>query len=83
MITVDCVLNRSSSVSIRHIDNPPAIRTCESLVYLTEELFAENSYGYEIVVFGGTVREVNNIVIDFNVRGEAVYPHHDKSRITN
>ena len=63
----DFDLNLSSSVSVRHIDNPPAIHTSESLVYLTEEeLFAENSHGYEIVVFGGTVIEVNNIVIDFN-----------------
>ena len=38
-----------------------------SLVYLTEEeLFAEYSHGYEIPIFGGIVKEVNNIVIDFN-----------------
>jgi len=63
----DFSLSMSSGVSVRHIDNPPIIHTSASLVYLTEEeLFAAYSHGYEIVIFAGTVKEVNNIVIDFN-----------------
>ena len=57
----------SSSVSVRHIDNPPTIHVSTSLVHLTEEeLFAEYFHGYEIPIFGGTIKEVNNIVIDYN-----------------
>ena len=62
----------SSGVSVRHIDNPPSIQSSASLAHLTEEeLFAEYYHEYEIVVFGGIVKEVKNIVIDFN--GHEVY----------
>ena len=60
-------LTLSSGVSVRYMDHPPVLHSSSSLVYLTEEeLFAEYSHGYEIVIFGGTVKGVNNIVIDFN-----------------
>ena len=63
----DFDLSLSSGVSVRHINNPPIIHSAASLVYLTEEeMFAEYFHGYEIVIFGGTVKEVNNIVMDFN-----------------
>ena len=62
----------SSGVSVRHIDKPPALHISENLVTLTEEeLFSEYFHGYEIPIFGGIVKEVNNIVMDFN--GEEIY----------
>ena len=68
----DFDLTLSSGVSVRHIDNPPALHISENLVFLTEEeLFAEYFHGYEIPIFGGIVKEVNNIVMDFN--GQEIY----------
>ena len=68
----DFDLKLSSGVSVRHIDNPPSIQSSASLAHLTEEeLFADYYHEYEIVVFGGIVKEVKNIVIDFN--GREVY----------
>lgn len=65
----DFDLRLSNGVKIKYIDNPPTIQNEYSLVWLSEdELFAPNFNSYEIIAFEGTVKEVRNIVCDYNGR---------------
>ena len=65
----DFDLKLSNGVKVNYVNNPPAIANKADLVWLTEdELFAANILGYEIVAFEGTVKEVRNIVCDYNGR---------------
>ena len=62
-------LKLSNGVKVNYVNNPPAIANKADLVWLTEdELFAANIWGYEIVAFEGTVKEVRNIACDYNGR---------------
>ena len=59
----------SSGVTVSYTNDAPSMNSSGDLVPLTEEeLFSETYNNYELVIFGGVVREVNNIVIDFNGR---------------
>ncbi len=63
----DFDLKLSSGVKVNYVDNPPTIASKSQLMWLSEdELFALNFNSYEIVAFEGTVKEVRNIVCDYN-----------------
>lgn len=65
----DFDLKLSKGVKVKYVDNPPTIRNEYMLVGLSEdELFASDFNSYEIVAFEGTVKEVLNIVCDYNGR---------------
>ena len=65
----DFDLKLSNGVKVDYVNNPPAIQNKYMLVGLSEdELFASNFNGYEIIAFEGTVKEVRNIVCDYNGR---------------
>ncbi len=63
----DFDLRLSSGVKINYLDTPPTIANKSQLMWLTEdELFALNFNSYEIIAFEGTVKEVRNIVCDYD-----------------
>lgn len=65
----DFDLKLSNGVKVKYVNNPPAIQNDYSLVGLSEdELFASNFNSYEIIALEGTVKEVRNIVCDYNGR---------------
>ena len=65
----DFDLRLSDGVKVSYVDKPPTIQYEYSLVGLSEdELFASNFNSYEIIAFEGTVKEVRNIVCDYNGR---------------
>ena len=65
----DFDLKLSNGVKVKYVNNPPTIQNDYSLVGLSEdELFAQDFNSYEIIAFEGTVKEVRNIVCDYNGR---------------
>ena len=65
----DFDLKLSNGVKVKYVDKAPTIQNEYSLVGLSEdELFASNFNSYEIIAFEGTVKEVRNIVCDYNGR---------------
>lgn len=63
----DFNLKLSNGVKVNYVNNPPAIASKSDFAQLSEdELFAANFYRYEIVAFKGIVKEVRNIVCDYN-----------------
>lgn len=67
--TLTCeVRTLSTGVELRYIDDAPADSSSPCLIYLTEEeLFTY----FDTAIFSGTVREIRNIVLDFN--GDLAY----------
>ena len=57
----------SNGVKVSHADNLPDIRTEAELAYLTEEELFADWIGMERVVFEGTVKQVDNIVLKFGI----------------
>ncbi len=63
----DFDLKLSQDVKVKYIGKSPAAAKMADLVWMTEdELFAPEWLGLEIVAFEGTVKEVRNIVCDYN-----------------
>jgi|LSQX01.1.fsa_nt_gb hypothetical protein len=63
----DFALKLSNGVNVYYVDNPPNIANKSDLMWLSEdELFALNFNSYEIIAFEGTVKEVRNIVCEYN-----------------
>ncbi|MGL4374197.1 MAG: hypothetical protein ACRCS6_10460, partial [Turicibacter sp.] len=60
----DIELKQSSgNVSAKYIKEAPSIRTLADLMWLTEEeLFSR----FETVIFKGIIKDIRNIVVDFN-----------------
>lgn len=62
------LLTTSTGVELRYIDDAPSTGSSYCLVYFTEEeLFTH----FDTAIFSGTVREIRNIVLDFN--GDLAY----------
>ncbi len=65
----DFDLKLSNGVKVNYVDNPPTIQQNYDLVGLSEdELFDSKFNNYEIIAFEGTVKEIRNIVCNYNGR---------------
>ncbi len=63
----DFVLELSNGVKVKYVDNPPAVVSQGDIEWLTEaELFGEKYGDWKIVAFEGTVKDIRNIVCDYN-----------------
>jgi hypothetical protein len=63
----DFDLKMSNGVTVSYVDNIPDSNPGAQLVFLSEdELFGTTFDRYEIVAFEGTVKEIRNVVCDYN-----------------